>query len=176
MTIDQTNWDDLANYRASLEHYGVPGMKWGIRKQRQSSGSNKRKSRASIRKAERAKKEKEKQRIQAAKEAARKERRRKDILNNPTKLYKHRNEFTYDEIKEAMKKFDWEKQLSNYSKDQVTRGAKFVGDLFTLTNNTINLYNAAARIANSVGDANPLPIIKTTAEITADKKAKKEKK
>lgn len=184
MEVNQKDWDDLANYRDSLEHYGVPGMRWGVRKDRGSSGSRtsgrKRstgKTRAATRREEREKAKAAKKAAEAKKkaqaEAAKKEAQRKKILRDPRQLYKHRDEFTYDEIKEAMKRFDWEKQLNGYSQSQVAQGAKFIGDLFTLANNSINLYNSAARIANSVGDNGP-PIIKSLDVIGAEKKEKKQ--
>lgn len=184
MEVNQETWNDLSNYRDSLEHYGVPGMKWGVRKDRGSSGSGTSGRKKSVSKTRAATRREEREKVRAAKKAseakkkaetelAKKEAQRKKILRDPRQLYKHRDEFTYDEIRDAMKRFDWEKQLNGYSQSQVAQGAKFVGDLFNLANNSINLYNAAARIANSVGDNGP-PIIKSLDVIGAEKKEKKQ--
>lgn len=184
MFVEKTHWDDLSNYRNSLEHYGVKGMRWGIRKQRESSGNrrssqgpsilSKKEQRLKQRAEQKAKTEREKAVKKAAADKAKAEKRRKDILTNPSKLYKHRNEFTYDEIRRAMERFEWEKKLNSYSADQLRNGAEFVNNLFKLTNSGINLYNSAARIVNSINtDGDVMPFIKPMPG--ADNKDKKKK-
>lgn len=193
--VSEKTWNDLSDYRESLEHYGVKGQRWGVRKERKTSGRRRKKRTFSEKVKERRKKraarrvarakaraEKQQQEAQkkAAKQQAEKEKKRQSILNNPTSLYKHRREFTADEIQAAMKQFEWEKKLSEYSKNDLKNGAEFINTMFNYVSNTINLYNAAARIVNSVHDDSKLPIIKTTAELTAKKdnkdKDKKDKK
>lgn len=183
----ETRWNDLGEYREALEHYGVPGMKWGVRKQRVSTGRRKKRTfseKVKARRAQRAKnrvdrakaraeKQEAQEKKKAEKQAAEKEKKRKQILNNPTSLYKHRKEFSYEEIQEAMKQFEWEKKLSSYSRDQLNNGAEFIGTLFKGVNNAINLYNAAARVANSVGEEETLPFIKSIPSQGQDKKKDK---
>lgn len=173
-----------------LEHYGVKGMRWGVRKQKErSSGSgtssrkkktlNKKKSLSEKRKAKREAKaaaKVEKAKRKAEQEAVRKEKKRQTNLKDPTKLYKHRNEYTQQEIQDALKQFEWEKKLSDYSKQRLSNGADYINTIFKYSNNAINLYNTAARIANSVNEDSQLPIIKTTKEVLDTKKEKKEKK
>lgn len=187
--ISEKTWNDLSDYRESLEHHGVKGQRWGVRKERKTSGTKRKKrtfsEKAKARRQKRAKDrvarakaraEKEQQEAQkkAAKQAAAKEKKRKAILNNPTKLYKHRREFTVDEIQAAMKQFEWDKKLSEYSKNDLKNGAEFINTMFNYTNNSINLYNAAARIVNSFGEDNTMPYIK---QIPGnDKKDKKKDK
>ena len=43
---------------------------------------------------------------------------RAKILSNPTKLYKHRNEFNEDEIRKAMKTFHMDEELRNLSSNK----------------------------------------------------------
>lgn len=187
--ISEQNWNDLSEYRDSLEHYGRKGQRWGqhifgkeqtgsARKKRTFSEKTKaRRAQRAKNRVARAKARAEKQQAEAkrkAEKAADKaEKRRKQILNNPTSLYKHRKEFTAEEIQAAMKQFEWEKKLSDYSAQRLKNGADFVNTMFTYSNNAINLYNNAARLANSLSDNSNLPIIKTTKEILEDKKKKR---
>lgn len=186
--ISEKEWNDLAEYRDSLEHYGVKGMKWGVQKERKSSGTKRKKrtfsEKTKARRAQRAKdrvarakaraeKQEAEAKKKAEKAAAKAEKRRKQILSNPTSLYKHRKEFTAEEIQAAMKQFEWEKKLGDYSAQRLKNGADFVNTIFTYSNNAINLYNNAARLVNSLDDNSNLPVIKTTKEILEDKKNKK---
>lgn len=191
--ISEKTWNDLSDYRESLEHHGVKGQRWGVRKERKTSGIKRKKrtfsEKVKARRQKRAKDrvarakaraEKEQQEAQkkAAKQAAAKEKKRKAILNNPTKLYKHRREFTADEIQAAMKQFEWEKKLADYSKNDLNNGAEYINTMFKYANNTINLYNTAARIVNSLDSRGTvlggkgLPIIKSTKELEEEKKKK----
>lgn len=168
--------DDLINNEA-LEHHGRKGQKWyqhifgkeqSHAKYAEGQPSSSKKTKKTFRErmaesAEKRKSEKEaKDKIKAEKQAAKKEAERKKILKNPTQLYKHRDEFTYDEIKKAMDRFEWEKKLNTYSKEQLNRGAEFIKTLNTYASNGVNLYNTAARIVNSLtgdGTKNTLPFI-----------------
>lgn len=184
--ISESNWNALSDYKDSLEHYGRKGQKWGEHIFGKERTGSKRKNRTfsekvKARRAKRAKDrvarakvraEKQQQEAQkrAAKQQAKKEKKRQSILNNPTSLYKHRREFTADEIQAAMKQFEWEKKLSEYSKNDLKNGADYINTMFNYVNNATNLYNAAARIANSVAPDTNLPIIKTTKELEEERK------
>lgn len=199
MIVDQKDWDDLSNYRDSLEHYGRKGMRWyqhiygkeqgqakyaiglsdsskkkTFRERREEASKQKAKDKEAKEKAKAEKKASE-AKAKAEKDAAKKEKERQDILKNPTELYKHRDEFTYNEIKEAIKYFDLEKQLYTHSEDRLKRGSNFIKTALEYTNNAINLYNAAARIVNSVsgdGKTNTLPFVGKQDE-TKNKRTKK---
>lgn len=186
MIINDSTWNDLGDYRDYLEHYGVKGMRWGVRKQRESSGTSRKrnsketqdkKTKRAKRRIERAKVRAERREAEAKKkaekEAAKKEARRKQILSNPTSLYKHRKEFTAQEIQQALQQFDWDKKLRSYSKDTINSGAEFIGTLFKGVNNGINLYNAAVRVVNSTRPGETLPYIE---KIPDNKDLKKNQK
>lgn len=66
-----------------LEHWGIKGMKWGVRRYQNKDGS-----------------------LTPAGEA-----RRKKILQDPKLLAKHRSEFTDEELATALKRFQTEKQI-----------------------------------------------------------------
>lgn len=209
LTVDKTDWDDLANYRDSLEHYGRKGMEWykhkfgryqnggkyadgrtSTKSGSKSKASDVAKKKASQQKAkadkkaaqEKAKAEKKatQEKERAEKEAKKKEARRKDILSNPTKLYKHRKEFTYDEIKKAMETFEWEKRLNTYSSERLKSGAEFIKTMTTYVNNGINLYNSAARILNTMsaakGEDAKLRYVDPSVNIKKDDDKEKKKK
>lgn len=191
--ISEKTWNDLSDYRESLEHHGVKGQRWGVRKERKTSGTKRKKrifsEKAKARRQKRAKDrvarakaraEKEQQEAQkkAAKQAAAKEKKRKAILNNPTKLYKHRREFTADEIQAAMKQFEWEKKLADFSKSDLNNGAEFIKTMVNYTANGIKLYNNAAKIANAFNSdsTSKLPIIDAPSEAGGGGDGKKKKK
>lgn len=177
MLVDEKKWDDLSDYRDSLEHYGVQGMKWGVRKQRESSGN---KRSASPSKKSWRERRAEQKAIDAKKKAAiakaKQEQRRKDILNDPKKLYKHRKEYSYDEIRKAIEQFKWERELRSYSESTLKKGSDFANNIFKLMANSINVYNQAARIVNSLYEGengkNKLPFIANT---ISDEKNRKKK-
>lgn len=160
MTFDEREWDSLSNYRDSLEHYGVPGMKWGVRKEREKTGrrrvSSKTKTRVQNRmsylerrKREKAKRVAETNAKKAEKKAQQEVKRRQDILNSPTRLYKNRRDYSQEEINAALKQFEWERKLKEYSNAEMRAGKEFIDSMFQYTNSAINLYNASARIVNS---------------------------
>lgn len=161
--------NDLKELKDELEHYGVPGMKWGIRKDKKRSSitvgsrsaSNPARQRMVKREEERSKKRAERKTQKEALAKVKAEKKRKDILNNPSKLYKHRREFSQEEIEKALKQFEWEKKISNYSMDRMKKGADYINNIFLYTNNAINVYNNAARFLNAFKDEDekPLPYI-----------------
>lgn len=161
MTVKEYQWDALEEYRDSLEHYGVKGMKWGVRKERdKGTGQRKASANQKLRAKQRmdtlaqrqkqraARKEEMRARAQAKKAAKEAERHQKN-LQNPTKLYKHRREYTQDEINAALKQFEWEKKIQDYSMTELNRGQQYLDTMFKTANSAINLYNTAARLRNT---------------------------
>lgn len=167
MIVSEQDWTAMAEKTDSLEHYGRKGMKWyqhiygddpAKRKRstiRSDSTSSKTaaKGRTDISKKreERLAKKERKEKERLEEEAKKQAKRRADNLRSPSKLYKHRNEYTQEEINNALKRFEWEKKLKDYSKAELQSGKEFIDRAVSYTISAINLYNQAARITNSFG-------------------------
>lgn len=173
-----------------IEHYGRKGMKWYQSiygsKDKKSSGSLRGKkltpsSKAKARMAELSKKQKEKEtkkqeteKRSAERKAQAAAKRREEILRNPSKLYKHRREFTQDEINAAIRTFEWEKKLSDLSAARRKAGEEQIKSMVNYSINAINLYNQAARVANSFNlTEKPWTYIETPRSKKDDKNKKK---
>lgn len=137
--------DRLNEVGETLEHYGVPGMKWGVRKQRPTSvGSSKGLSKKQAKKLLRQKKAAKAKKEREAKKRAK-------ILKNPTKLYKNRDKFSEAEIKKAMERFNWERNLRSLSKADLDYGRDVVNNIMKTSSDLIGIYNNIARTYNSLG-------------------------
>ncbi len=203
--MEHSEWELEEVY---LEHHGIKGQKHGVRrgppyplnsaqKSGRSSGSKEEKRKRREERAakkvsrvgERAKQrelkakeqtkknvERKKQREELAKAKA--EKKRRDILNDPSKLYKHRREYSQEEIQNALKQFEWEQRLSNYSKERLKNGSDFINTTFNYVNNAVNLYNRAASIVNSLDKDTNLPTIRPASDFyrKLDDKDNKNKK
>lgn len=167
MQLTEAEWSNLLEYRdgdydSYFEHHGVKGMRWGVRKDRESGGgrkSSKAKDMNGIRQRMRevlSKREQEanqkklKKAVEKAEKAeAKAAKKREDILRSPTKLYKNRYNYSQDEINNALRRFEWEKKLRDYSNAELEAGKKYIDTAFQYANSAINLYNQAARVVNS---------------------------
>lgn len=170
------------NILDALEHHGIKGMRWGVRRDRSSSGSSRGGSRKAsitgndISSADRRKIVKSAKRAErAAKKAEAAATKAKEMheknLQSARTLYKHRREYTQDEINSALKTFEWERKLRDYSKSELEAGKKYLDAAFQYANSSINLYNTAARIVNTF-DLSSKPW-KYVESIKTDKKDKK---
>ena len=110
--IDPVDFDYLKELGEKyLAHHGVEGQQWGVQNgpPYPLEGKGKRNF------------------IQQAKEA-RKQKRRKKILKDPEKIQKHSDEFTVDEIMEALKKIDAVNEVKKrIPNKQLTRKQKKAG-------------------------------------------------
>lgn len=139
--LDQNKLQEVSDV---LEHYGVPGMKWGVRKQRPTSGQPQKISKKQAKKLL-----KQKKATQAKKE--REAKKRAKILKNPTKLYRNRDKFSEAEIKKAMERFNWERNLRSLSKADLDYGRDVVNNIMKTSSDLIGIYNNIARTYNSLG-------------------------
>lgn len=108
-----------------LEHHGVLGMKWGVRKQRRSSGTRKSSSSGASKLADRVKaystnRKRKKALVKARKVKAKNQKKNKS--NNVKKL-------TNEELQKRIDRLTMEKQYKNLSRDTMSRGRKLVEDI-----------------------------------------------
>ncbi len=186
-------------YAAYLEHHGVKGHRWGIIRTPEQLGhrtSSKRKT-AKKRKvlnllkrrakssgtaessekkaAQKQAKISEKARKKAEKKALKDVARREKILKSPTLLYKHRNEFSPDEIKKAMGNIKMEQELQQLSMNQLSKGQAYLETAVKYANSGIKAYNNVAKVYNAFAGENrkELPVIGGKKDKDKDKDKKK---
>lgn len=88
-----------------IAHWGIKGQKWGLRRYQNPDGTLTEAGR--IRYAKQQAKAEAKEQLRQEKEA----RRREKIIQSPLRMYKHRHEFTNEEIKDAASRFEVEEIL-----------------------------------------------------------------
>lgn len=134
-----------------LSHYAIKGQKHGVRrfqypdgrwteagKIRYGSRSEKRDARKRAKEDERTQKE-----VKAA------ETRRNKILNNPAELRKHLDEFSAQEVADAIKKFDTSRKLADISKADLQRAEAYVNSIANILSASVRGYNSVAAIMNT---------------------------
>lgn len=136
-------------YNDYLMHYGRLGMKWGqhIFGRKRSNGTK----RTKTQKPQKLSLRKRRALMRLQEEQNRAMARRKEILSSPTKLYKHRNEFTEKEIRDAINKFKWEKELRDLSQNEVSKGQKFIDRVIKVEGKVANLLNTTKTLNKATG-------------------------
>lgn len=99
-------------YNNELYHYGVPGMKWGVRKSRQNNKSVSRKSKKS-----------------------------EDYLRSKQLKKKKLSEMSNAELKELNNRMQLESQYKNLKRQNISTGQKFIKDVsYEVAKNTVSEY------------------------------------
>lgn len=162
-----------------LKHYGVLGMKWGVRRNRSGSTKNpfkkhkqKKQRQSNLKKAREAKAAKKEHEM--SKQEALSKGKASDIL-------KFKGELTNEEMQRAVNRINLERQLSQMSAAEVKAGQNKVEQLINTADKirvnaekAKNIYNFSAGIYNSLSD-DKLPILDGTSMKDKEKKKAREK-
>lgn len=126
VTAEDIDWAAVEKFLNSipdddseLAHFGILGMKWGVRKSQEERNADRR--------------------------AARAANKRQRILNSPGKLRKNLDQFTDKEINDAIKKMQLDRTLRSLRNDNFSKGAQYVNSILALPNaasSAYNLYNS----------------------------------
>ncbi len=191
----------METYAEYLEHHGVKGQRWGVirtpeqlghkRSERRKAAPKKgnvlkllkKKRKAAPTKEEKVGKKQAKKKAADEKKAAKKAQkdiaRREKILQNPTLLYKHRKEFSTEEIKKAMSNIKMEQELRDLSVKQLGAGQQYLETALKYAESGIKTYNKIANVYNAFGHPEPgkeAPIIGVNKAKDKDKDKSKDKK
>jgi hypothetical protein len=121
-----------------LAHFGVKGMRWGVRKNRRSGASGP-ESEADV------------QRRLAAREV---------IKRNPKLLYKYRKDFTEEELQKAVSVLKLEREIRSLKKSNITAGADYAEAFLkygTVASDAYKLYSSP--LGNALAKKLKLPVI-----------------
>lgn len=148
-----------------LAHHGIKGQKWGVRNYQNPDGSltalgrarrgygNKKANKA----AERAKAKAEKK---AASKASRHENLKKYVRNHPASIYRHRSEFSSDEINKLVDEIRTDRKLKDIRNEEIQRGwdtvkqiSNNLGTVKNLAENAKGVYNLAVEVQNTMIDS-----------------------
>lgn len=140
-----------------FSHYAILGQKHGVRRFQYYDGrwteAGKIRYGSRAEKREARKRATEDKRTQ--KEVAATAERRKKILENPAELRKHLDEFSEQEVADAIKKFDTSRKLADISKADLQRAETYFNSIANILGASVRGYNSVAAIMNTfIKDAN----------------------
>ena len=140
--LSLVNKPDLSDYDSELAHFGILGMKWGVRRYQNADGTLTEAGKARLAKRQARSEEVSKRKAlrqikQAERKAAREKKRREKILSDPAKLAKHQNEFTTEELTKAKERLWVLNDISKVKAEKIMNGKKVVDNLLAF-GDTIN--------------------------------------
>lgn len=145
-----------------LAHHGIKGQKWGVRRFQNPDGTRTAlgKSRSmSMRDRIKARSE-QKSEARAVKKAASAEERheelRQRVIRHPKDLYKHKNEFSKEEVEKIIKEIEFDRKIKDVKISEIKRGMESYGRLKEALKTTSELMSSAKTIYNIAADTNNL--------------------
>lgn len=183
-----------------LEHHGIAGQKWGKQHgppyplDRSAKKQARLKEKAKARQArekEKAKRRMVRREARNVKEAEKAEKAAKQKMEKEAKLkgkysktaeslYKHREMYTYEEIADALRKFEWENRIKDYMDKDMIRAKNKAETMANTTTSVVKFaksmidgYNVAVGVTNAFGlDMKPVKIPSSSGDQKQDKDKK----
>lgn len=136
------------DYRDYLQHHGVKGMKWGIRRGSKSTKKSRHKTKTISRIQQQSKKRKQNRynRNHPTKEALMKS-------TSAKQIYKHRSELTDQELRNRINRIQMEQQLSSLSKKEQRIGRNVVSKFSNRYANQLTNAAVAAAVGATIAAA-----------------------
>lgn len=164
----------MTSFSNELYHYGIKGMKWGVRRTPEQLGKPQRTKEQIKRDKERDKALKVKKKVDAKKkayekkEAAKKAKNDKrlarqrylspktkeEIMRSPSLILKNRDKFTNEELKQAIERFKLEADIAKITEDQRKRGKQMVIDIVDMAEKATKGYDIFVDVYNTFSDGN----------------------
>lgn len=163
----------MTSFSNELYHYGIKGMKWGVRRTPEQLGKpqrtkeqlkrDKKRDKALAAKKKADEKEKKAEKKEAAKKARFEKRQAKErylspkekaeIIKSPTAVMRNRDKFTNEELKQALERFKLEADIAKITEDQRKRGKQMVTDIVDMTKKATEGYDIFVDIYNTFSES-----------------------
>lgn len=149
------------DYRDYLQHHGVKGMKWGVRRSSKSTKKSRHKTKTRTKTKTGSHKPKAIRRIQ---QKSRQRKQKRYDFNHPTKealmestsatqIYKHRSKLSDQELRNRINRIQMEQQLSSLSKKEQRMGRTMAGKFANQCANRLTNAAVAAAVGATIAAA-----------------------
>lgn len=145
-----------------IAHHGIKGQKWGVRRFQNPDGTRTAlgKSRSMSMKDRIKARSEQKAEAKAVKKAASAEERheelRQRVVRHPKDLYKHKNEFSKEEVEKIIKEIEFDRKIKDVKISEIKRGMESYSRLKDTLKTTSELMSSAKTIYNIAADTNNL--------------------